>query len=92
MATAEQLKALIRCHAEGDNARFYAIAMQVAAAEARNGHGRFAIHLPPGAYDLTVVAAGFKKYARSGIAVSPETAPPIEIALEKDAPAGLRNE
>jgi SpoVK/Ycf46/Vps4 family AAA+-type ATPase len=45
MATAEQLKALIRCHAEGDDARFYAIAMQVAAAEARGGHGRFAQEL-----------------------------------------------
>lgn len=45
MATAEQLKALIRCHAEGDDARFYAIAMQVAASEARGGHGRFAQEL-----------------------------------------------
>jgi hypothetical protein len=30
MATADQVKALIRSHAEGDNTRFYAIAMQVA--------------------------------------------------------------
>ncbi len=45
MATAEQLKALIRCHAEGDDARFYAIAMQVAASEARGGHGKFAQEL-----------------------------------------------
>ena len=31
MATAEQVKALVQSHAEGDDARFYAIAMQVAA-------------------------------------------------------------
>ncbi len=45
MATADQVKALIRCHAEGDNTRFYAIAMQVAAQAARAGHGRFAQEL-----------------------------------------------
>lgn len=45
MATAEQFKALIRSHAEGDEARFYAIAMQVAASEARGGHGKFAQEL-----------------------------------------------
>ncbi|RLB52689.1 MAG: AAA family ATPase [Deltaproteobacteria bacterium] len=42
MAKAEQIKALIRCHAEGDDARFYAVAMQVAAQAARTGHGNFA--------------------------------------------------
>ncbi len=45
MATAEQVKALIRCHAEGDDTRFYAIAMQVAAQAARSGHGKFADEL-----------------------------------------------
>src|SRR5690348_10942939 len=45
MATAEQLKALIRSHAEGDDARFYSVAMQVAAQEARQGHTRFAEEL-----------------------------------------------
>lgn len=45
MATADQVKALIRSHAEGDDARFYAIAMQVAAQAARNGHGKFAQEL-----------------------------------------------
>ncbi len=42
MANADQIKALVRCHAEGDDTRFYAVAMQVAATEARSGHGRFA--------------------------------------------------
>ena len=45
MATADQVKALIRCHAEGDDTRFYAIAMQVAAQAARSGHGKFATEL-----------------------------------------------
>lgn len=45
MAKADQVKALIRTHAEGDDERFYAIAMQVAAAAARQGHGKFAQEL-----------------------------------------------
>jgi len=45
MAKADQIKALIKSHAEGDNARFYAIAMQVAAQAARSGHGKFAQEL-----------------------------------------------
>jgi len=42
MAKADQIKALINSHAEGDDARFYAVAMQVAAQAARSGHGNFA--------------------------------------------------
>ena len=42
MATADHLKALVRSHAEGDDERFYSIAMQVAAQAARKGHTRFA--------------------------------------------------
>jgi SpoVK/Ycf46/Vps4 family AAA+-type ATPase len=45
MATADQVKALIRSHADGDDTRFYAIAMQVAAQAARSGHGVFAQEL-----------------------------------------------
>lgn len=45
MATKDQLKALVRSHANGDEERFYAIAMQVAAQAARNGHTRFAQEL-----------------------------------------------
>lgn len=45
MATADQVKALIRSHAEGDDTRFYAIAMQVAAQAARSGHSKFAQEL-----------------------------------------------
>lgn len=42
MATAEQLKALLRSHMEGDDQHFYSVAMQLAAHEAKQGHGRLA--------------------------------------------------
>jgi SpoVK/Ycf46/Vps4 family AAA+-type ATPase len=45
MATSDQVKALIVSHADGDDTRFYAIAMQVAAQAARSGHGKFAVEL-----------------------------------------------
>jgi SpoVK/Ycf46/Vps4 family AAA+-type ATPase len=45
MASSDQIRALFKTHLEGDDARFLAIAMQVAAAEARKGHGKFATEL-----------------------------------------------
>ncbi|TKC97102.1 AAA family ATPase [Polyangium fumosum] len=45
MATAEQLKALLKSYSEGDEDRFYAVAMQVAAHAARQGHGKLAQEL-----------------------------------------------
>ncbi|EYF02819.1 AAA family ATPase [Chondromyces apiculatus] len=42
MATAEQLKALLKSYSENDEERFYAVAMQVAAHAARQGHGKLA--------------------------------------------------
>lgn len=42
MPTAEQLKALIKSHLDADNDRFMSVAIQVAAHEARQGHGRVA--------------------------------------------------
>ncbi len=45
MPTADQVKALIRSHADGDDSRFYAVAMQVAAQAARTGHHKFALEL-----------------------------------------------
>ena len=45
MASAEQIKALLKSHAEGDDDRFYSIAMQVAAHEAKLGHGKLAQEL-----------------------------------------------
>lgn len=45
MASADQLKALLKSHMNGDDTQFYSIAMQVAAHEAKVGHGRLAIEL-----------------------------------------------
>ncbi len=45
MATADQVKALVKSHSEGDDDRFYSVAMQVAANEARKGHADFAAEL-----------------------------------------------
>lgn len=42
MAGAEQLKALIQSHLDDDPDRFYSVAMQVAAREAKAGHGKLA--------------------------------------------------
>ena len=45
MASTEHIKALLRSHAEGDDERFYSVAMQVAAHEAKLGHGKVAQEL-----------------------------------------------
>jgi len=45
MASAEQMKALLKSHIDGDEAHFYAVAMQVAAHEAKVGHSRIAHEL-----------------------------------------------
>ena len=42
MASAGQVKALLQSHLEGDDDRFFSIAMQVAAHEAKLGHGNVA--------------------------------------------------
>ena len=67
MATADHLKALIRSHAEGDEERFYAIAMQVAAQEARQGHSKFAQELR----DLVDKAKGRTKDIGAGLRTKP---------------------
>jgi SpoVK/Ycf46/Vps4 family AAA+-type ATPase len=45
MASAEQLKALLKSHLEDDESHFFAVAMQVAAHEAKQGHGKLAKEL-----------------------------------------------
>lgn len=44
MATNDQLKALVKSHADGDDPQFYAVAMQVAASRTRR-----AVEVRPGA-------------------------------------------
>ena len=45
MASSTQIKALMQSHIDGDNDRFISVALQVAAHEARNGHGKLAEEL-----------------------------------------------
>jgi len=45
MASAEQLKALVKSHINRDDRQFYSVAMQVAAHEAKVGHGKLAEEL-----------------------------------------------
>ncbi len=59
MASAKQLKALLQSYADGDEAQFYSIAMQLAAHEAKLGHGKLARELR----DLIDKAKTFKPIA-----------------------------
>jgi len=45
MASAQQLIGLVKSHAEGDEERFFDLAMQLAAAEEQKGHKRLAEQL-----------------------------------------------
>lgn len=45
MATSQQLKSLLLSHFKGDDAQFYSVAMQLAAHEARQGHGKLATEI-----------------------------------------------
>ena len=45
VTNAEQVKALVRSHTDGDDSQFYAVALQVAAGAARSGQNRFAQEL-----------------------------------------------
>ena len=45
MATAKQLRALVKSYGEKDDEHFYSVAMQLAAHEARLGHGKLALEL-----------------------------------------------
>lgn len=80
MAKADQIKALIRCHSEGDDARFYAVAIQVAAQAARSGHGTFAQELR----DLVD-----KAKARSKRASVTDLPRPVPLAQPRGELAGL---
>ena len=80
MATADQVKALIRSHADGDDMRFYAIAIQVAAQAARSGHGKFA-------QELRELVDQVKALAKpTGLAGGPK---PVPLAQPRGELAGL---
>lgn len=66
MATAEQIKALLKSHADRDDQRFYSIALQVAAKEARQGHHKLA-------NDIKAMVEKSQKAANLGVAASKPT-------------------
>lgn len=76
MATADQIRALIESHGEGDDDRFYSIALQVAAQAARSGHGRQA-------QDLRALID-----KRKGLGI-PAPGQPVRIAQPRGELAGL---
>jgi SpoVK/Ycf46/Vps4 family AAA+-type ATPase len=59
MASSEQIKALLKSHLERDDDRFLSVALQVAAHEARSGHGKLAQEL------RDIVEKGRKASARA---------------------------
>lgn len=81
MATAEQIKALIRSHAEGDDERFFAIAMQLAAHAARKGQGRFAKEL------RALIDKARSKMKQHGLEASPVK--PVPLVQPRGELAGL---
>lgn len=66
MATAEQIKTLLKSHADRDDSRFYAVAMQVAANEARKGN--------------RVLADEIRRMIDRARASSPPPSSPVSIA------------
>lgn len=77
MATADQIKALITSHLEGDDERFRAVAIQVAAHAARQGRGQVAA-------EIKALVEDARSRARVG-----SKARPIPIATPKGELAGL---
>lgn len=74
MPTADQVKALVRSHAEHDDTKFYSVALQVAARAARSGQTKFA-------QELRDLVDGLQKSeARSSSRPIPVTQPRGELA------------
>ncbi len=63
MASSEHLKALLKSHMSGDDERFLSIALQVAAHEAKKGHGKLAL-------ELRDIVEKARKQAKSSVPVS----------------------
>lgn len=78
MATADQMKALVRSHADGDESLFYSVALQVAARAARAGQNRFA-------EDLRKLI----DEAQSSTATPGRVAPPTPVVQPRGELAGL---
>jgi SpoVK/Ycf46/Vps4 family AAA+-type ATPase len=79
MANADQLKALVKSHAAGDDTRFYSVALQVAARAARSGQPHFAQELR----DLV------DELRRDALGRDPASGKPTPVAQPKGDLAGL---
>lgn len=77
MASADQLKALVKSHIERDDGKFYSVAMQVAAHEAKVGHGKLAV-------ELRELIDAAKSRPLSAVAASP-----LPLARARGEVAGL---
>ena len=76
MATNDQVRALVKSHAEGDDSQFYSVAMQIAAKAARAGQSKFA-------QDLSAIVDELRRNQPTGhgmAAVVPVTQPRGELA------------
>jgi SpoVK/Ycf46/Vps4 family AAA+-type ATPase len=62
MASADQIKALLKSHIDGDDSHFLSVAMQVAAHEAKVGHGKLAQELR----DMIDAAKARRSHSESG--------------------------
>lgn len=80
MAKAEYFKALIQSFSDGDDERFYSIALQLAAQEARQGHVKFAKEL------RELIDAGKSRQSFSG-----RQEPPVPIMQPRGELVGLLN-
>jgi SpoVK/Ycf46/Vps4 family AAA+-type ATPase len=76
MATADQMKALVRSHAEGDDQQFYSVALQVAARAARGGQSHVAQELK-------------ELIDRLRVAPKPRPGRPVPVASPRGDLAGL---
>ena len=75
MANGDQLKALFRSFAEGDDRQFYSVAMQLAAHEAKQGHGKLAEELRE-----LIDAAKSRRHVPEGDGAIPIARPKGELA------------
>jgi SpoVK/Ycf46/Vps4 family AAA+-type ATPase len=78
MANADEVKALLESHADGDDARFYSIALQVAAGAARSGQSQLA-------QDLRDLVGELRKDAHH----APGRSKPVPVAQPHGALAEL---
>ncbi|RYZ78555.1 MAG: AAA family ATPase, partial [Proteobacteria bacterium] len=79
MATAEQIKSLIRSHVSDDEERFYTVVLQVAAHEAQQGHGALA-------HDIREIIDKARRSRRSNLIKFPQDLSGMVFAEEGATP------